>query len=247
MNLKQIETIILSGTIEIYEQMVDRKNMVFGYYLKIDKNTDMGEIFNKCFCVGYNRCIGLRIDSESILGFMWEFIIGKLMEIDYDEWNNMSWNQREKLLVLNCNNRFRELSKDEGTNFGISYGWNSETKKREYEIHNNTSYEVMMEQGLESEIDEAIKEKRSGDLTSYIFKTYMNENYLTKKQLKFIKDCLDNYIDVHGNIVDIVTEEILYRKDTACKLRANIKKRLEKLIDEDIFLDNSNGRFIYKR
>ena len=144
-------------------------------------------------------------------------------------------------------NNFRELSKQEGTNFGVSYGWNSEDKKMDYEVHNNTSYEIMMEQGLESEIDEEMREKRSGNLTTYIFEEYLTEDYLTKKQLQFINDCLNNYTDTSGDIVDIVTGEILYRKDTACKLRGNIKRRLEGLLEKDIHLDNTDGRFIYKR
>ena len=247
MNINEVKAIILSGTIEIEEQMVDRKNMIYGYYLKVDRDTDMGKVLNKCFTTGYNRCIGLRIDSESIMGYVYEFVTEKLLETDYNEWNNMSWKQRERLLVLYCDDNFRALSKCEGTNYNREYVYDNEEKKYKFKIHNNTSYEIMMEQGLESELDEQIREKRSGDLTKYIFEEYMTEDYLTKKQLQFINDCLNNYTDTSGNIRDIVTGEILYRKDTACKLRSNIKRRLERLLEKDIHLDNTDGRFIYKR
>ena len=247
MNINEVKAIILSGTIEIEEQMVDRKNMIYGYYLKVDKDTSMGRVLNKCFTVGYNRCIGLRIDSESIMGYVYEFVTEKLMEIDIDEWNNMNWKQRERLLVLYCDDNFRALSKCEGTNYNREYVYDNEEKKYKFKIHNNTSYEIMMEQGLESELDEQIREKRSGDLTKYIFEEYMTEDYLTKKHLHLINDCLNNYTDTSGNIVDIVTGEILYRKDTACKLRGNIKKRLERVLEDDTHLDNTDGRFIYKR
>lgn len=247
MNVNEVKAIIESGTIEIYEQMVDRKNMIYGYYLKIDKDTSMGRVLNKCFTTGYNRCIGLRIDSESIMGFIFEFVTEKLLETDYEEWSNMTWKKREEVLVLYCNNKFRELSKQEGTNFGVSYGWNSEDKKMDYEVHNNTSYEIMMEQGLESEIDEQMREKRSGDFTSYIFETYINEDYLTSRQLQFINNCLNNYIDIHGNVRDIVTDEILHTSTNACKLRQHIKKRLMSLLEKDIHLDDTRGRFNYKK
>lgn len=245
--INEIKTIIESGTIEISEQMVNRKNMIYGHYLKVDKNTDMGKVLNKCYGVGYKRLIGMRVDNESIMGYVYEFVTEKLMEIDIDEWNNMSWKKREEVLVLYCNNKFRELSKQEGVNSGISYGWNSEDKKMNYEVHNNKSYEIMMEQGLESEIDEKMREKKSGDLTEYIFETYINEDYLTKRQLQFIDNCLNNYIDVHGNVRDIVTDEVLHTSTNACKLRQHIKKRLIKLLEEDIHLDNNKRRFNYKK
>lgn len=246
MNINEVKTIILSGTVEIEEQMVDRKNMIYGYYLKVDRDKNMGKVLNKCFTTGYNRCIGLRIDSESIMGYVYEFVTEKLMEIDIDEWNNMTWKQRERLLVLYCDDNFRALSKCEGTNYNREYVYDNEEKKYKFKIHNNTSYEIMMEQGLESELDEQIREKRSGDLTKYIFETYINEDYLIPSQVKFVNDCLNNYTDIHGNIVDIVTGEILYSVKNASNIRTRIRNRLEKLIDKDIHLDNI-GRFIYKR
>ena len=247
MNINEVERVILSGCLEQYEQMVDRKTIIYGYYLKVDKNLDMGKVLNKCFTVGYNRCIGLRIDSESIMGFIFEFVTEKLLETDYEEWSNMTWKQRERLLVLYCDDNFRALSKCEGTNYNREYVYDNEEKKYKFKVHNNTSYEVMMEQGLESEIDEQMQEKRSGDLTNYIFEEYMTEDYLTKKQLQFINDCLNNYTDTSGNIRDIVTGEILYRKDTACKLRGNIKRRLERALEDDTHIDISNSRYNYKK
>ena len=55
MNINEVKAIILSGTIEIEEQMVDRKNMIYGYYLKVDRDKNMGKVLNKCFVLDQKK------------------------------------------------------------------------------------------------------------------------------------------------------------------------------------------------
>lgn len=83
----------------------------------------------------------------------------------------------------------------------------------------------------------------TGDLSKYILNSYMGD--LTTKQQIFVKNficygaCLDGTIRDHDN-------KLLYSKQNVLRYKQCIRKRIEKKIDEDIHIDISNGRWIYK-
>lgn len=83
----------------------------------------------------------------------------------------------------------------------------------------------------------------TGDMSRYILKTFMKD--LTVKQQIFVKNyllyevCSDGAIRNHDNL-------LLYSKQNVLRYKQCIRKRLEKKIEEDLHIDISNGRWIYK-
>lgn len=177
--------------------------------------------------------------AEDIEQYSYLLIIEFLNSITINYWNSLEDDsEREKKLITYCSKGFEKLSKSEGINNNITCLYNKDSKKYEYRYMNSVNiddYELCIN-------TEAVKKNK---LAQYIFATYMNEAYLTPHQLKYIHTVTHNYIDEHGNVCDIGTNDILYTKQASYKHRTGIYLKLNSLIDSDPNITtNSNGRWI---
>ena len=194
-------------------------------------------IIQKVNKVGKYRLKGAA--AEDIEQYSYLLIIEFLNSITINYWNSLEDDsEREKKLITYCSKGFEKLSKSEGINNNITCLYNKDSKKYEYRYMNNVNiddYELCTN-------TEAVKKNK---LAQYIFATYMNEAYLTPHQLKYIHTVTHNYIDEHGNVCDIGTNDILYTKQASYKHRTGIYLKLNSLIDSDPNITtNSNGRWI---
>lgn len=186
--------------------------------------------------IGKYRLQGASI--EDVEQYSYLLIIEFLNSISIECWNSLSDSDKEKKIITHCNKGFEKLSKNEGINNNITCLYDKNSKKYQYRHMNNLNiddYELCAN-------TEAIKKNK---LAQYIFATYMNEAYLTPHQLKYIHTVTHNYIDEHGNICDIGTNDILYTKQASYKHRTGIYLKLNSLIDSDPNITtNNNGRWV---
>lgn len=187
--------------------------------------------------VGKHRLKGAA--AEDIEQYTYLLIIEYLNSISIEYWNSLTDSAKEKKLITYCNKMFEKLSKNEGVNTNITCLYNKDSKKYEYRYMNNLNIDDYELYADNKEV--AINET----LTRYIFTTYMNEAYLTYHQLKYVHTVTSNYIDEHGNVCDIDTNEILYTKQASYKHRTGIYAKLNSLIENDPYvITNSNGRWV---
>lgn len=209
--------------------------MIVKVLLDNDKDNPFRYTLQKINKVGKNRLRGA--EPEDIQAYSYLLIVEYLSKVSIDEWNSMDDKLREKDLLSYCNDRFKKLSKSEGINIGVKCEFDKEVRKYKYYYLNLVNVD-----DVELSYDVSISNSR---LAEYIFDVYMNENYLTKHQLRYIHTVVNNYVDDGGNVRDIVTDEVLYTKQASYKHRRTIREKLEPLIDNDLEVNNK-GRWTTK-
>lgn len=212
-------------------------NMLMKVFMETnDEENNFRYTVQKVNKVGKRRLQGASIEDVEQYSFL--LIIEFLNSISIEYWNSLSDSDKEKKIITHCNKGFEKLSKNEGINNNITCLYDKNSKKYQYRHMNNVNiddYELCTN-------TEAVKKNK---LAQYIFATYMNEAYLTPHQLKYIHTVTHNYIDEHGNVCDIGTNDILYTKQASYKHRTGIYLKLNSLIDSDPNITtNSNGRWI---
>ena len=216
---------------------IKQVNMIIKVLLDTEDNTNpFRYTVQKINKIGKRRLKGA--DTNDIEQYTYLLIIEFLNSITIEYWNSLDDSVKEKKLITYCNKMFEKLSKNEGINNNITCLYNKDSKKYEYKYMNNVNiddYELCTN-------TEAVKKNK---LAQYIFATYMNEAYLTPHQLKYIHTVTHNYIDEHGNVCDIGTNDILYTKQASYKHKTGIYLKLNSLIDSDPNITtNSNGRWV---
>lgn len=204
-----------------------------GYYTQPNMDTELGRIIASARKIGMKKLLGSinQSDYENIYAQALEYVLEAMITYEHGD--------MKKHILTHVHNRFRELSK---TGYNADYYYNKTTRR----YQSNNIIKSDSEEIFNTIEDTSQDEHYSGDLTEYIFTTYINESYLTKKQYQFIQDYMMYDVDRDGAIYND-EGELLYRKDTVCKLKKNIKKRLEKAISEDTHIDvASTGRLVYR-
>lgn len=204
-----------------------------GYYISPNMDTELGRIIMSARKIGMKKLLGSinQSDSENIYAQALEYVVEAMETFKHGDLS--------KHILTHVHNRFRELSK---TGYNADYNYNKTTRT----YQSNNIIKADPSEIFETIEDTTNQERYSGDLTTYIFETYINESCLTKKQYQFIQDYMMYDVDRDGAIYND-EGELMYRKDTACKLKKNIKKRLEKAIAEDPHIDmSSTGRLVYR-
>lgn len=206
---------------------------VEGYYISPNMDTELGRIIMSARKIGMKKLLGSinQSDSENIQQQALEYVVEAMETFEKGD--------MKKHILTHVHNRFRELSK---TGENADYNYNKTTRT----YQSNNIIKADPSEIFETIEDTTNQERYSGDLTTYIFETYINESCLTKKQYQFIQDYMFFDVDRDGAIYND-EGELIYRKDTVCKLKKNIKKRLEKAIAEDPHIDmSSTGRLVYR-
>ena len=204
-----------------------------GYYISPNMNTELGRIIMSARKIGMKKLLGSinQSDSENIQQQALEYVVEALISYELGD--------MKKHILTHVHNRFRELSK---TGENVDYNYNKTTRT----YQNNNIIKSDSEEIFNTIEDTSDNEIHAGALTEYIFETYINESCLTKKQYQFLQDYMMYDVDRDGAIYND-EGELLYRKDTVCKLKKNIKKRLEKAIENDPHIDmSSTGRLVYR-
>ena len=148
----------------------------------------------------------------------------------------MSDKEKEKDMLHYCMDGFKELSKSEGINTGVDYDRNKKT-------YTHLNHLNIDEPHLRESLSDDSHEPQNKTLTKYIFKTYVNERYLTPSQLRFIDTYINNWIDESGNIRDMNTNEVLYTKQNVNYHKRGIYNRLINLIENDPCIDTTKDRW----
>ena len=204
-----------------------------GYYTQPNMDTELGRIIASARKIGMKKLLGSinQSDYENIYAQALEYVVEAMITYEHGD--------MKKHILTHVHNRFRELSK---TGYNSDYNYNKTTRT----YQSNNIIKADPSEIFETIEDTTNQERYSGDLTEYIFTTYINEDYLTKKQYQFLQDYMMYDVDRNGCIYND-EGELMYRKDTVCKLKKNIKKRLEKAIAEDTHIDmSSTGRLVYR-
>ena len=204
-----------------------------GYYTQPNMDTELGRIIASARKIGMKKLLGSinQSDYENIYAQALEYVLEAMITYEHGD--------MKKHILTHVHNRFRELSK---TGYNSDYNYNKTTRT----YQSNNIIKADPSEIFETIEDTTNQERYSGDLTTYIFETYINEDYLTKKQYQFLQDYMFFDVDRNGCIYND-EGELMYRKDTVCKLKKNIKKRLEKAIAEDPHIDmSSTGRLVYR-
>ena len=229
MNMIEVENMLEEAlTIKLTKQ-----EDIEGYYISPNMDTELGRIIASARKIGMKKLLGSinQSDSENIQQQALEYVLEALITFEHGD--------MKKHILTHVHNRFRELSK---TGENVDYNYNKTTRT----YQNNNIIKSDSEEIFNTIEDTSDNEIHAGALTEYIFETYINESFLTKKQYQFIQDYMMYDVDRDGAIYDD-EGELLYRKDTVCKLKKNIKKRLEKAIAEDTHIDmSSTGRLVYR-
>ena len=212
-------------------------NMIMKVLMDNSSDNPFKDTISKVNKIGNYRLKGA--EHNDILGYTNLLIVEYLNTVSIDYWNSLDNMQREKDILLYCNNEFKKMSRNESINNNFLYD------------NTNNSYSRIYNLDIDSiditDNSEIITDNSSISLTKYIFDTYINESYLTRFQLKYINTVKNNYIDEQGNVKDMNTNEILYTKQASYKHKKCIFNRLKNIIENDALITvNSHGRWVFK-
>jgi hypothetical protein len=148
-------------------------------------------------------------------------------------------------MIAFCNNKYNQMSRDESINNNITYNYDKETDSYTYcNMYNVDIDEIVEHSELYKEIE---PEDSYITITRYIFDTYINKDYLTRIQLRYVDTYKNNYITESGEIRDMDTNEELYTKQASYKMKKAIYDKLNDSIEEDLHIKMNNNRWIYSK
>ena len=213
-------------------------NMIMKVLMDNSSDNPFKDTISKVNKIGNYRLKGA--EHNDILGYTNLLIVEYLNTVSIDYWNSLDNMQREKDILLYCNNEFKKMSRNESINNNFLYDNTNNSYSRIYNLDIDS-----IDITDNSEI--ITTDNSSTSLTKYIFDTYINESYLTRFQLKYINTVKNNYIDEQGNVKDMNTNEILYTKQASYKHKKCIFNRLNHLIENDALITvNSHNRWVFK-
>lgn len=190
-----------------YEEREIASSDVIKYNLK-PRNNEYGELIRKIQKMGHKKIITLKLDTEEIQGYANLFIYEALLEYE-GELGDENFND---YVSLYCYDRYNKLSRESGANY--DYYYDKRNGKYEHistcEYNDNDQYEA----------------KESCDSSIYSFiSNYINEDYLTPKQIKYCLTVLE-YGPSKGEGIKDTSGHLLYTKQQAHYYNNEIKSRL---------------------
>lgn len=211
---------------------------------KENKDNTFRNTVHKINKIGKKRLRGIK-DSEEIQSYTYLLMLEYLNNTPMDHWNSLSDKQKEKNIIAFCNNKYNQMSRDESINNNITYNYDKETDSYTYCNMYNVDIDEIVEH---SELDKEIEpEGNYITITRYIFDTYINKDYLTRIQLRYVDTYKNNYITESGEIRDMDTNEELYTKQASYKMKKAIYDKLNDSIEEDLHIKMNNNRWIYSK
>ena len=206
---------------EAYESRDEYRDEI-KYNLK-PRNNAYGDIIKKIQQMGHKKVISLKLDVEEVLGYTNLFIYEALLGYKGDL-SEANVSELKDYVSLYCYDRYNKLSKDSSVNY--DYYYNKCSGK--YERIKTCEY---TEEGAgETQIaEDAIND---GGAARFFIDMYINEEYLTYKQIEYCNAVLEfgpskgaGIYDMHGNL--------LYTKQQANYYNNEIRARLAEFLVQD--------------
>ena len=222
-------------------------------------------LFYNCKSLANQKVMGLNnaCDSENTFAQMLEYmfiILNDYFNGKYNEQVNLEELQvydvddiyrifnDEELLDCFCkfvygvmNNKFRDYVKTGNPDFYYN------TTNQEFQSINYLYLDAQVDEeysNLHDIISKEEFEKHTGNLTTYIFSNYWNN--MTKAQQQWCNAVIDFGIQSDGSVWNLDTNELLYSPQQCYQFKKQIKKRLEKLIKDDVHINENNNRWTLK-
>jgi hypothetical protein len=205
---------------EAYEERDEYRSEI-KYNLKPRDNA-YGDIVKKIQKMGHKKVISLKLDAEEVLGYTNLFIYEALLKYngtldDVDLLNNY--------VSLYCYDRYNKLSRDNGINY--DYYYNKCSGKYERIVTCEYSEERAEIEECSNANGQTVP-KVSNKARNFI-DTYINEVYLTPKQIEYCNVVLEYGPSRGGGIYDEFGN-LLYTKQQANYYNNEIKARLAQFL-----------------
>lgn len=201
-----------------------------GYNLK-PRNNAYGNIIKKVYNMGHKKIRSLKLDTEEVLGYTNLFIYEALLQYDGElDGTKGDVSELNDYVSLYCYDRYNKLSRDNGVNY--DYYYDKRSGKYEYV----TAYEYtegMIEASKEAEANVVNEENNDWDEARAFIREYINEDYLTHKQVEYCNAVLE-YGPSKGKGIYDVRGNLLYTKQQANYYNNEIKARLAEYLVHNV-------------
>ena len=190
----------------------DSRGEMVGYNLKPRDNA-YGDIVKKIQKMGYKKIISLKLDAEEVLGYTNLFIYEALLAYD----GKLDDDGLNDYVSLYCYDKYNKLSRDNGINY--DYYYNKCSGK--YECVAACEYSDGITNVGE---DKAADDDDWNEARAFI-REYINEEYLTPKQIEYCNAVLE-YGPSKGEGIKDMNGNLLYTKQKANYYNNEIRARL---------------------
>lgn len=205
---------------EAYEERSEARGEI-KYNLKPRDNA-YGDIVKKIQKMGHKKVISLKLDAEEVLGYTNLFIYEALLKYDGDL---SDVDDIKDYVSLYCYDRYNKLSRDSGINY--DYYYNKCSGKYERIVTCEYSEERAEIEECSNANGQTVP-KVSNKARNFI-DTYINEVYLTPKQIEYCNVVLEYGPSRGGGIYDEFGN-LLYTKQQANYYNNEIKARLAQFL-----------------
>ena len=185
------------------------------YNLKPRDNA-YGDIIKKIQKMGHKKVISLKLDAEEVLGYTNLFIYEALLEYK-GSLSEANVSELKDYVSLYCYDKYNKLSRDNGINY--DYYYNKCSGK--YECVAACEYSDGITNVGE---DKAADDDDWNEARAFI-REYINEEYLTPKQIEYCNAVLE-YGPSKGEGIKDMNGNLLYTKQKANYYNNEIRARL---------------------
>ena len=210
------------------------------YNLKPSDSSE-GSIIKKIQKMGYKKLLSLKLDAEEVLGYTNLFIYEALLAYDGElpselpkanerndgakgDVSEADVSELNDYVSLYCYDRYNKLSRDSGVNY--NYYYDKRSGKYEYV----TAYEYT--EGIIEASKEANVTNEVSEVSAFI-REYINEDYLTPKQVEYCKAVLE-YGPSKGKGIYDMLGNLLYTKQQANYYNNEIRARLAQYLVQNV-------------
>ena len=95
-------------------------------------------------------------------------------------------------------------------------------------------------------LEDILKEDSIGEMTERLLEHLKNSNNLTNKQKKYLDAILSGETYIKGSNVYDMNDNLLYNCNQYFFFNRKLAKELQRIIDEDEFIDDSSNRIIFR-
>ncbi len=192
------------------------------YNLK-PRDNEYGDIIKKIHQMGRKKVISLKLDAEEVLGYTNLYIYEALLQY---KGNLDDVDLLKNYVSLYCYDKYNKLSRDNGVNHDYYYD------KRSHKYEYVTAYEYT-EGMIEASIENGRHECGAWSEAHAFIAEYINEEYLTYKQIEYCNAVLEFGPSKGAGIYDM-SGNLLYTKQQANYYNNEIKARLAQFLVHDV-------------
>ena len=95
-------------------------------------------------------------------------------------------------------------------------------------------------------LEDIVREDSTGETTELLLEHLKNSDNLTNKQKKYLDAILSGETYIKGSNVYDMDDNLLYNCNQDFFFNRKLAKELQRIIDEDEFIDDSGNRIIFR-